>query len=150
MSTVEDFRLARRRFTISPAFEKFFSDGTEVAGMPRYLSASTATERVEMRQLVYQWRHVRHARRLASPQRDFKWNPTDRLLMAGTRSNAGAINGTRPWSPALWCRCNASTARAVVFKLSLKNKVSLTLWKNNTGRAYWVIPGYPGICRVPG
>ena len=36
MSTVEGFRLARRRFTISPAFEKKF------AGMPRYLSASTA------------------------------------------------------------------------------------------------------------
>ena len=39
MSTVEGFRLARRRFTISPAFEKILSDGTEVAGMPRYLSA---------------------------------------------------------------------------------------------------------------
>jgi len=72
MSTVEGFRLACRRFTISPAFEKILSDGTEVAGMPRYLSAGTATERVEMRQLVYQWRRVRHARRLASPQRDFK------------------------------------------------------------------------------
>ena len=43
MSTVEGFRLARRRFTISPAFEKILSDGTEVAGMPRYLSASTAS-----------------------------------------------------------------------------------------------------------
>ena len=30
-------------------------------------------------------------------------------------------------------------------KLSLKNKVSLTLWKNNTG-----IEWYPGICRVTG
>jgi len=72
MSTVESFRLVRRRYTISPAFEKILSDGTEVARMPRYLSASTATEQVEMRQLVYQWRRVRHARRLASPQRDFK------------------------------------------------------------------------------
>jgi len=43
MSTVEGFRLARRRFTISLAFEKILSDGTEVAGMPRYLSASTAS-----------------------------------------------------------------------------------------------------------
>jgi len=43
MSTVEGFRLTRRRFTISPAFEKILSDGTEVAGMIRYLSASTAS-----------------------------------------------------------------------------------------------------------
>jgi len=43
MSTVEGFRLARRRFTISPALEKILSDGTEIAGMPRYLSASTAS-----------------------------------------------------------------------------------------------------------
>ena len=96
----------------------------------------------------------------ASDMRDVwhhrKWNPTDHILMAGTRSNAGAINGTHPWSPALWYRCNASTARAVVFKLSLKNKVSLTSWKNNTGIEWYpgtqVSAGYPGIetgTRVP-
>lgn len=45
MSTVEGFKLVRRWLTILPvpAFEKILSEGTEVAGMPRYLSDSTST-----------------------------------------------------------------------------------------------------------
>jgi len=79
---------------------------------------------------------------LASPHRNFKWNLTDHLLIAGTHSNARAINGTHPWSPALWCRCNAFTARAVVFKLSLKNKVSLTFEKITRVLSDTRVPGY--------
>jgi len=92
------------------------------------------------------WPHlasdIRDVWRLASPHRDFKWNLTDHLLMAGTHSNARAINGTHPWSPALWCRCNAFTARAVVFKLSLKNKVSLTFGKITRVLSDTRVPGY--------
>ena len=43
MSTVKGFRFVHRRFTISPVFEKSLADGTELAGMPRYLSASTTS-----------------------------------------------------------------------------------------------------------
>ena len=40
MSTLEGLRLALRRLTISPALEKTLSDGTDVAGIPKYLRAN--------------------------------------------------------------------------------------------------------------
>jgi hypothetical protein len=40
MSAVPGLRLARRLLTISPALEKIRSDGTDVAGIERYLMAS--------------------------------------------------------------------------------------------------------------
>jgi len=43
MSTVGGFRLALRRFTISPALEKILSDGTDVAGIPKYFTASVTS-----------------------------------------------------------------------------------------------------------
>ncbi len=43
MSTVDGFRLALRRFTISPALEKILSDGTDVAGIPKYFTASVTS-----------------------------------------------------------------------------------------------------------
>ena len=43
MSTVDGFRLDLRRFTISPALEKILSDGTDVAGIPKYFTASVTS-----------------------------------------------------------------------------------------------------------
>ena len=40
MSTLEGLRLALRRLTISPALDKTLSDGTDVAGIPKYLRAN--------------------------------------------------------------------------------------------------------------
>jgi hypothetical protein len=43
MSTIDGFRLALRRFTISPALEKILSDDTDVAGIPKYFTASVTS-----------------------------------------------------------------------------------------------------------
>lgn len=42
MSTVDGFKLALRRHTISPALEKILSDGVEVPGIPKYFSTNVS------------------------------------------------------------------------------------------------------------